>query len=166
MTRTETTVSHETAIAIAWLKECKHALEMGRPIYKLSDRFDAIVSEWEEEGILRENHRKLNLNEAKKAAVSRLKLNPKWKIVADHWIDKGKSPNPPPHKGSVRRELKKCPDFWFALGSRNIHPKTAEKLERLGLMEKRFSIYGTSVSRTYDWRLTERGIMERDRHEV
>ena len=55
--------------------------------------------------------------------------------------------------------LCKLPDSrWFALGSigHGFPSATARRLERLGLLEKRFC-GSHDLSRTYDWRKTDKG---------
>lgn len=86
MTRTEKYQDHETAIALAWLKESKRNLENGLPAFRLTNCFDAIVADWEESGKLRANHRKLDAVKCKQIAAQMLKHDPTWKIVLDYFI--------------------------------------------------------------------------------
>lgn len=153
------TLNPEHLIAVRWL----NWNEAHGKTEKISDPnvFKLHISEAEEEGELRANHRKIDHAETIKIAAERLKSG-KWPKTLAAFMAKSK-PLPPPYVGSVRRKLKNWSGEWFALGSRGIHPSTAAMMERLGLAEKRPRPHG---SRDYDWRLTERGKIEKDRNDT
>lgn len=75
MARNESGLTHEDAIAMYWLKTTERQLASGQKhmVSSLRNSFDSIVSDWEESGKLRSNHRPLDLDAAKRHAAAQLR---------------------------------------------------------------------------------------------
>jgi hypothetical protein len=83
-TRNENGITHELAIALEWLTTTEKDLSNGRKVFPFTQMFDVIRREWEEQGKLRANHRKIDFALSKSHAVEYLKAG-KFPLTMAHF---------------------------------------------------------------------------------
>lgn len=82
--RNENGITHELAIALEWLTTTEKDLSNGRKVFSFTNMFDVIRREWEEQGKLRANHRKIDFALSKSHAVEYLKAG-KFPLTMAHF---------------------------------------------------------------------------------